>query len=660
MGTMHKPQRIGNFFCDAQPLVHDEKAEGLIGTGHQNHETRRTSIMKVSQSNAEHPTTEPFPTPNEDPFLAADGDYHLLRRISCASTTGVRFAPPVNILYDENEVRKHIADTESSNPSYETLGKRHLNAFAAQIEDFKKGEVAKTCVRRVLGRLSSVLCFLSMLTCIFTIADLEMSYKCGTAYSIRTFKQSTNVTEGSSAYPVIMKSFVTSGSVLMCIILIIHYHFQCRYLIIVHQLPTNATVITSPLRNSFLLELLLCFVHVPPYFDALVPSELQLSVFLRLYLTARYMKEHNEMMRTKSTRFLASVLKTELTSGYLIKTFFLKRPFVMITICYILNLVGSGYLVFAMDRYDNPSHHNSFLDTVWMQAVTMTTLGFGDVTPDSLLGRAFVSFSAVCGIFLMALLISVIHEGLQLTQQEKRIIAYVERIDFNNLYRDRAARCIQATWRLHRVLKNGKSSLNKWESWLANWGLTNAAEVYTRRLYNALYHWRGIKKSRTPDDQWVKEFVADNTAIMLTDVLRKIDNLEQVLGGEQTEEGMAASFGRQENRDERCSNQTEENEEIAQKHQSMLSPECTEQNQSRDKVITAWDSEDNAHVDGDKNQGVPVILVQDNLSKPGDAATSNAAELVEHVENMERSLGSFYMAMRTELSIIKAHLKHAD
>ncbi|XP_072176704.1 uncharacterized protein [Diadema setosum] len=590
MGTMHKPQRIGNFFCDAQPLVHDEKAEGLIGTGHQNHETRRTSIMKVSQSNAEHPTTEPFPTPNEDPFLAADGDYHLLRRISCASTTGVRFAPPVNILYDENEVRKHIADTESSNPSYETLGKRHLNAFAAQIEDFKKGEVAKTCVRRVLGRLSSVLCFLSMLTCIFTIADLEMSYKCGTAYSIRTFKQSTNVTEGSSAYPVIMKSFVTSGSVLMCIILIIHYHFQCRYLIIVHQLPTNATVITSPLRNSFLLELLLCFVHVPPYFDALVPSELQLSVFLRLYLTARYMKEHNEMMRTKSTRFLASVLKTELTSGYLIKTFFLKRPFVMITICYILNLVGSGYLVFAMDRYDNPSHHNSFLDTVWMQAVTMTTLGFGDVTPDSLLGRAFVSFSAVCGIFLMALLISVIHEGLQLTQQEKRIIAYVERID----------------------------------------------------------------------DQWVKEFVADNTAIMLTDVLRKIDNLEQVLGGEQTEEGMAASFGRQENRDERCSNQTEENEEIAQKHQSMLSPECTEQNQSRDKVITAWDSEDNAHVDGDKNQGVPVILVQDNLSKPGDAATSNAAELVEHVENMERSLGSFYMAMRTELSIIKAHLKHAD
>ena len=65
-------------------------------------------------------------------------------------------------------------------------------------------------------------------------------------------------------------------------------------------------------------------------------------------------------------------------------------------------------------------------DTVWMLVVTMTTLGFGDVVPKKLLARAFVGFASVLGIFLMALFISVVHEALQLKQQEKRILATME------------------------------------------------------------------------------------------------------------------------------------------------------------------------------------------------------------------------------------------
>ena len=61
-----------------------------------------------------------------------------------------------------------------------------------------------------------------------------------------------------------------------------------------------------------------------------------------------------------------------------------------------------------------------------MLVVTMTTLGFGDVVPKATLARAFVGFASVLGIFLMALFISVVHETLQLKQQEKRILACME------------------------------------------------------------------------------------------------------------------------------------------------------------------------------------------------------------------------------------------
>ena len=65
-------------------------------------------------------------------------------------------------------------------------------------------------------------------------------------------------------------------------------------------------------------------------------------------------------------------------------------------------------------------------DSTWMVIVTMTTLGYGDVVPVTLIGRFVAGLMSVLGIFLMALLISVIHETLQLSQSEKRILAHLE------------------------------------------------------------------------------------------------------------------------------------------------------------------------------------------------------------------------------------------
>lgn len=61
-----------------------------------------------------------------------------------------------------------------------------------------------------------------------------------------------------------------------------------------------------------------------------------------------------------------------------------------------------------------------------MLVITMTTVGFGDFTPSTLLGRLAVGFASMIGIFLMALFISLVNEALMLKRREKRILAYVE------------------------------------------------------------------------------------------------------------------------------------------------------------------------------------------------------------------------------------------
>ncbi|XP_070558128.1 intermediate conductance calcium-activated potassium channel protein 4-like [Ptychodera flava] len=332
----------------------------------------------------------------------------------------------------------------------------------------------------------------------------------------------------------ILKIAISVDSVLTVAALYYFYYKQCRMLIIKHHLPETATVLTSPLRGYYLVELFVCAFHVPPLLDTYVPAELQLLIFLRFYLTARYMREHNEMAKSKSTRFLASVMQTELQSSFLIKSYFLKHPFVMIFIFYCLNIFGVGYAVFAFDRASSrDNHYNTFQDSVWMLVVTMTTLGFGDVAPESLLGRTLVGISSIFGIFLMALLISVIHEGLTLTQQEKRILAYVDRQEFMLLRKDYAARCIQATWKLYRhdKKKEQEERQRRRKSMIHSLVLYKSQDDIGRQLkfqlYNALYNWRAVRKGR--EDHWVREFVSDNTAILLTDVARKIELIEEQL-----------------------------------------------------------------------------------------------------------------------------------
>ncbi|XP_038048198.1 uncharacterized protein LOC119722224 [Patiria miniata] len=468
--------------------------------------------------------TEPQPLFSAAVKAAVDSQREIDERID-------RFVEAPESPAEDAEVHPKIHPKGSK----ERLQERRMTVFQHQLLEFRHSETAKTELKLRLQRLSTFLCAAAILAVALAIIDLEYSYSHGTNAIISNSSTFYPVSTGAQAFGICLKVGITLVSVLTCVLLYLYFHQHCRFLIVKHHLPLGATVFTSPDRWSFVAEVVLCIFHVPPLTEVFIPNELQLVSFLRLYLVGRYMREHNHMAFSKSTRFLASVLQTELGAGFLVKTFFIKWPFRMVGICYCLNLFGVGYLVFSIDRLFSPLQCNPLLDVIWMQVVTMTTLGFGDVVPDSVMARAFVGMSSVFGIFLMALLISVIHETLQMSQQEKRILAYVERQDFADRMKQRAARCIQATWRLYLFKRTGHDSSPRRRLWgvlphpmtMLRRGRTK--ERLIKELYDVLIQWREIRKSKTQDDGWSKDFVADNTAIMLTDVARRLEHMDGLL-----------------------------------------------------------------------------------------------------------------------------------
>ncbi|XP_028400245.1 intermediate conductance calcium-activated potassium channel protein 4-like [Dendronephthya gigantea] len=382
-------------------------------------------------------------------------------------------------------------------------------------------EVVRKIILQHLQRCSTAACWLGFVAAALAVIDVEITHRLhlraaerGERISSLDFEE-LSVSEVASVF---IKCIISLLTLLICINVYLTYVSICKFNIARNLLPDSATVFNSNLLVYYLLESCMCLFHVPPLADRYLgmPYKLQLLVLMRMYVIARYMKEHNQFTRNKTCLFLASVTRTELSNMFLFKTFLKRMPFRVIVTTYLLNIFLGAYILYVVEEKD------SYLDSTWMVIVTMTTLGYGDVVPVTLIGRLIAGLMSVLGIFLMALLISVIHETLQLSQSEKRILAHLENADHNNEKKTAAAKLIQSYWRFYSYINNNRERL-------AEKRLRQVVRLkkLKNHLYTNLHNWRERKKINA--DHWYKEFIADDIAMMVTDVGRAVDKIQFTL-----------------------------------------------------------------------------------------------------------------------------------
>lgn len=90
--------------------------------------------------------------------------------------------------------------------------------------------------------------------------------------------------------------------------------------------------------------------------------------------------------------------------------------FTLFTIIFVF----SG-LIYQVEHPINPEAFNTFLDAVYFSVVTMTTVGFGDVTPISEGGRLMTVLMILTGISLIPWQVGDLIKQLIKTQTQKRI-----------------------------------------------------------------------------------------------------------------------------------------------------------------------------------------------------------------------------------------------
>eukprot|EP00741_Cyanophora_paradoxa_P019974 tig00021179_g19278.t1 len=332
-----------------------------------------------------------------------------------------------------------------------------LPAVASEI--IKRGRIAKEssatlALRESMHRMRTCItlqCLIAVLNIGLSVALLEVRYR-------------TNFSERGEFACNMIK---LANSLLTALIVAITFaYFSARVQFLIHQnlLPPGTGVLSSGMGRRAVLEMLILAVHAPPFWNTnpergLYTEGLLCSATIaRCYLFVRLLYLRSDLFTTHG-RFIASLTNCKLDSMLAFKIALKARPMRVLLTLFFLTVLVCAYLTWIFERWipaavDGESELADFWSCLYLTLITVYTVGYGDVSPVTPLGRAMAVIDSALGTVLTAILVAVISQELMLSGSENLVMAYLERSKYKSAIRQQAAAVIQRAWRSARNSKS--------------------------------------------------------------------------------------------------------------------------------------------------------------------------------------------------------------
>ncbi len=166
-----------------------------------------------------------------------------------------------------------------------------------------------------------------------------------------------------------------------------------------HSFSGRLKYMVTPGAIIDLLAILPFYLHVFIGIDLRVLRILRLFRFLRLFRLTAYMK---------ATKLIVNVFRV--TFNQLMLSLLLAISLIII----------SSSLVYFAEHQAQPTVFTSIPGTIWWSVITLTTVGYGDMIPVTILGKLFTSLILIAGVALFALPAGILTAGfLEETRKQK-------------------------------------------------------------------------------------------------------------------------------------------------------------------------------------------------------------------------------------------------
>lgn len=190
---------------------------------------------------------------------------------------------------------------------------------------------------------------------------------------------------------------------------------------------------------------------------------LTILIFLRLYFITRTILISSKYMSARASR-VCDMYGAECSYSFAVKGYMRDFPFVTTVILLISSICVFAFFLeiceAPLNRYplDKVGGQDflSYQNSVWCVFITLTTVGYGDTYPRTVLGRCVILLTCLWGVFIVSLVVVALASFLNVSPGEKRSIIITQRLHIKGDLREAAARVVSFTFKLITERKHDK------------------------------------------------------------------------------------------------------------------------------------------------------------------------------------------------------------
>ena len=209
-----------------------------------------------------------------------------------------------------------------------------------------------------------------------------------------------------------------------------------------------------------------------------------------------------------------------------LETLILITLLVCLTLSYMLKII-EGPVYSILGNEDNTNNFSQYINCFWNVLVTMTTVGYGDYFPVSVLGRIVGFIIAISGTVIVALNINFFQSTTELKDDEKRTLDFIQRLEEGDEIRNLAVSYFKNNFQYvitKRKYYKGEIPNNNTQKKIM---IKRARDkFFYRKKYKDVVHRFQIKYKMAVDVDMVKKKIRflDNNVINLSDKIQQLDN----------------------------------------------------------------------------------------------------------------------------------------
>lgn len=268
--------------------------------------------------------------------------------------------------------------------------------------------------------------------------------------------------ERNEAYSYVLLSIVFACTILLVVFTIIRYQMQIKFNKLRKIITKRESIWSTGMWKAMLSEIIMVSFHPSPFLvgytvtwkNGFLQEDIyyhineffHLLILLRVIVVARVILVSTMWISNRSIR-VCNMYGTEATYLFAIRCLMKTQSFALVFTLLGLCLFFFGFALRICEAPLNRLGGENFdlyslTNSIWCMVLTMTTVGYGDFYPRTVMGRIVVFISSVSGMSIVSMMVVTITNSLQLSTLEERALTVLSKLQLKEEIRSSAAKML--------------------------------------------------------------------------------------------------------------------------------------------------------------------------------------------------------------------------